>query len=126
MVVISCSKEGCDWKTVDRDEALAAVLAAELSNHTVVAHAPNSEKDPDANVKKSPAIDRPKISTGSTEESWAVFLKKWELFKNGSKISKSQLICKAMITQFTLRQGVRRQGGWGALAPPIFWKNTTV
>ena len=70
---------------------LAAVLAAELSNHTVVAHAPNSEKDPDANVKKSPAIDRPKISTGSTEESWAVFLKKWELFKNGSKISKSQL-----------------------------------
>ena len=60
MVVISCSKEGCDWKTVDRDEALAAVLAAELSNHTVVAHAPNSEKDPDANVKKSPAIDRPK------------------------------------------------------------------
>ena len=75
MVVVKCSKEGCGWKTPDRAEALAAVLAAELSNHTVVAHAPHdtSEKDPDSGVKKSPAIDRPKISTGSTEESGLFF-----------------------------------------------------
>ena len=93
MVVISCSKPGCDWKTEDRDEALAAVLAAELSNHTAVSHTPAapSEGTSDTTVKKSPAIDRPKISVGGTEETWSIFLKKWDLFKSGSKIPAAQL-----------------------------------
>ena len=91
MVVIQCSKDDCDWKTPDRDEALAAVLAAELSNHTAVAHSKQAAESTDGGSKKTPAIERPKISTGGTEESWSVFLKKWELFKSGSKIQGSQL-----------------------------------
>ena len=93
MVVISCSKPGCGWRTEDRNEALAAVLAAELSNHTAVSHTPAAppEGTSDTTVKKSPAIDRPKISVGGTEETWSIFLKKWELFKSGSKIHAAHL-----------------------------------
>ena len=65
MVVLQCSKEDCDWKTPDRDATLAAVLAAELSNHTAVAHArPNAPSDHEYVNKKCPAIERPKISAG--------------------------------------------------------------
>ena len=92
MVVLQCSKEDCDWKTPDREASLAAVLAAELSNHTAVAHArPTAPNDNESMNKKCPAIERPKISAGGTEESWSVFLKKWDLFKSGSKIQASQL-----------------------------------
>ena len=93
MVVISCTKPGCEWSTEDRDEALAAILAAELSNHTAVSHTPAAavEENSDSAVKKSPAINRPKISVGGTEETWAIFLKKWELFKSGSKIPTTQI-----------------------------------
>ena len=91
MVVIQCSKEDCQWETPDRDEALAVVLAAELANHTAVAHSKQTVEPADGGTKKTPAIERPKISAGGTEESWSVFLKKWELFKSGSKIQESQL-----------------------------------
>ena len=91
MVVVKCSHEDCDWETPDRTEALAAVLAAELANHTAVKHCKQGGSSGDDASKKTPAIERPKISAGGTEESWAVFLKKWELFKSGSKIQQSQL-----------------------------------
>ena len=92
MVTLQCSKEGCGWKTPERNASLAAVLAAELSNHTAVAHAgPSVHSDNENLSKKCPAIERPKISAGGTEESWSVFLKKWDLFKSGSKIQPSQL-----------------------------------
>ena len=90
MVVLRCSKDDCDWKTPNREESLAVVLAAELSNHTAVAHSKPAAEPTDGGSKKTPAIERPKISTGGTEESWSVFLKKWELFKSGSKIQGSQ------------------------------------
>ena len=38
MVVIECTAAGCGWKSADRPEPFAAVLAAELANHTAVAH----------------------------------------------------------------------------------------
>ena len=70
MVILQCSKEDCDWKTPNRDASLAAVLAAELSNHTAVAHAgPTAPHDNDSVTKKCPTIERPKISAGGTEES---------------------------------------------------------
>ena len=38
MVVIECTAAGCGWKSADRPEDFAAVLAAELANHTAVKH----------------------------------------------------------------------------------------
>ena len=90
MVVVQCCKDGCNWSSSDRPEALAAVLAAELQNHTVAAHGSNQAPD-SSGSKKCPNIERPKITTGGTEEIWAVFLKKWRLFKSGSSIAPSQL-----------------------------------
>lgn len=51
--------------TPDRDSALAAVLAVELSNHTAVSHAgPTAPNDNETGNKKCPAIERPKIGAG--------------------------------------------------------------
>jgi len=38
MVIVKCSHPSCEWKTEDRPESLAVVLAAELNNHTSVTH----------------------------------------------------------------------------------------
>ena len=93
MVVISCTKEDCPWKTTDRDASLAAVLAAELQNHTAVSHpAPALATGPnDDTGRKAPPIERPKVAAGGTEESWSMFVKKWDMFKAGSKIPPAQL-----------------------------------
>ena len=40
MVRVNCSAAGCQWQSEDRDTTtLGAVLAAELNNHTAMAHA---------------------------------------------------------------------------------------
>ena len=65
MVVVQCCKDGCNWSSSDRPEALAAVLAAELQNHTVAAHGSNQAPD-SSGSKKCPNIERPKITTGGT------------------------------------------------------------
>ena len=82
MVVISCTKEDCNWKTTDRDASLATVLAAELQNHTAVSHpAPAPATGPNDNTgRKAPPI-----------ELWLMFVKKWDMFKAGSKIPPAKL-----------------------------------
>ena len=87
MVVIKCSKADCSWQTPDRNEALAAVLAAELANHTAVAHSKPTNESTENGQKKAPAIERPKLSAGGTEETWAVFLKKMGTVQNRLKNS---------------------------------------
>ena len=85
MVVISCTQEACGWKTPDREAGLAAVLAAELANHTAIAHAAAAPAPVAAghDTRKAPSIDRPKIAEGGTEETWSMFTQKWEIFKAG-------------------------------------------
>ena len=93
MVVIKCTKEDCDWASVDRDEkTLAAVLAAELANHTAVSHGakPISQSNSGGH-RKVPSFERPKLDSGGTEETWSVFLKKWNLFKSGTNIQNSEI-----------------------------------
>ena len=91
MVVIRCTQGGCSWESADRTEAFAPVLAAELSNHTAVSHNSSNDQQNSGSSKKIPSIERPKIANGSTEETWSVFLKKWQLFKSGTKIAASEL-----------------------------------
>ena len=92
MVVINCTKDDCDWKTEDREPSMAMVLAAELQNHTSVSHqAPAPAAGHDDTGRKAPPIERPKVAAGGTEESWSMFVKKWDMFKAGSKIPAAQL-----------------------------------
>ena len=90
MVVIQCTQSGCSWKSADRSEAFATVLAAELSNHTAVSHNSSNDQQNSGSSKKIPSIERPKIANGSTEETWSVFLKKWQLFKSGTNMAASE------------------------------------
>ena len=95
MVQVSCTKQGCGWTSADREATLAVLLAAELNNHTAVDHAPPAPAVAGSNNadtgRKAPAIERPKIAAGGTEETWAMFTKKWSMFKAGSKIPDAQL-----------------------------------
>ena len=78
MVVIECTA-ACGWKTADRTEAFAAVLAAELANHTAVAHpaATAAPAAPPFNIK----IELPKITSGISARSWATKLREWDEYK---------------------------------------------
>ena len=91
MVVIRCTKTDCDWASENRNETLAAVLAAELANHTAVSHGGQSSQSNSVGNRKTPSFERPKIDIGGTEESWSVFLKKWDLFKSGTNIQNSEI-----------------------------------
>ena len=97
MVQVRCDHPGCGWASADRAVELAAVLAAELQNHTSTHAAPAAPAAPAANPaaghnnRKPPPIERPKIQSGGTEEDWSMFQQKWEMFKTGSTIPDDQL-----------------------------------
>ena len=70
MVVIKCTDVDCTWKSEDRDVAFAAVLAAELANHTATAHAApaqQQQQNPHQNNSTKVKVDLPKITTGVNE-----------------------------------------------------------
>ena len=97
MVQVRCDHPGCGWASADRAVELAAVLAAELQNHTSTHAAPAAPAAPAANPaaghnnRKPPPIERPKIQSGGTEEDWSMFQQKWEMFKTGLTIPDDQL-----------------------------------
>ena len=77
-----CPLNGCDYKTPDVADSIAAQLL-QLHNN---AHAPANQ--PPAVVRqKPPKIDRPKISKGCSEEYWRAFDTRWKLFKDGTQLT---------------------------------------
>ncbi len=90
MVVIECTA-GCGWSSADRSEAFAAVLAAELANHTAVAHAAAAPV-PAATPASQPKIrlDPPKIATGTSAEDWESFKRLWSAYRSGMAIPVDQ------------------------------------
>ena len=84
MVVINCSDPNCNFATPDRDAALAAVLAAELANHTAVSHAAAVQAAPAAPGARQPKIklDPPKITTGTSAEDWESLKRLWSAYRN--------------------------------------------
>ena len=67
MVVVECTA-GCGWKSAARSEAFAAVLAAELANHTSVAHTMPASQH--ASQQPRIRLDPPKVATGTSAEDW--------------------------------------------------------
>lgn len=85
MPATACPFDGCGYKTDDLDPILAA---AQLNIHALS----HTQKTATGAVKqKPPKINRPTICKDTTEEDWNTFLKKWELFKNGTDIPNAQV-----------------------------------
>ena len=88
MVVVECSVPHCEFKTLDVSEDLAIAL---LTNHGL-AHqntAPTATASAPEPVLRGPKLDRPKVNVGVSTEEWNVFVRRWEVFRAGSRIDDS-------------------------------------
>ena len=83
MPAIACPITGCTYVTGDVDVAVAAAL---LTIHN------NAHSVPTTNKQKPPKIDRPKVSKGSSEETWTAFQTRWKMFKDGTDISNPEIV----------------------------------
>ena len=77
MPEINCPFPECEYKTDD----IEAVLAAAQLNIHAITHNPASQMN-NLNRQQPPKIDRPPISSGTTEEEWSTLSRKWTLFKH--------------------------------------------
>ncbi len=89
MPVFQCPYfDTCGFETADVDTAIAV---AYLNIHNNQVHANNNN-----NVRpvrrQAPKIDRPKISRGSSEETWNSFSKRWTLFKRGIELTAAETV----------------------------------
>ena len=78
MVNISCSVANCGFETGEISEALAIAV---LNNHAL------AHQHPAAAAAAGPKLERPKVDVGISEEDWNVFIRRWEVFRSGSRVS---------------------------------------
>ena len=83
MPAIECPIADCTYVTDDVD----AVAAAALLNIHAIVH----RQDSSTVKQKPPKIARPVLTRGSTDEEWNTFIKRWELFKQGTDIPTGQI-----------------------------------
>ena len=77
MVVVNCPVTGCSYKTYDQEPTIvSALLQLHASEHCA------------AREKASgPKLDRPRIDAGVSQEVWNSFVRRWEAYKAGFRIS---------------------------------------
>ena len=90
MPEIGCPIDGCTYTTGDVDAAIAAALLV-IHNNAHVSTS-NASGAPAATRQKAPQIERPKISGGSSEETWNAFLQRWSMFKTGTDLSAAEKV----------------------------------
>ena len=92
MPAITCPFPGCDFEIAETTEPVLA--AAQLNLHALThthATAVNQHHIPQPAKQKPPKIPRPVITKDTSEEDWNTFVKKWNLFKNGTDIPATQI-----------------------------------
>ena len=89
MPVYRCVLPGCTFATEDvADGIAAAYLMLHNNEHTNAAQ----RTAPAVNKQKPPKIDRPRISSGSSEETWNIFTTRWGMFKRGTTLSADETV----------------------------------
>ena len=88
MPSIKCPIATCTYSTEDVDAAVAAVLLTIHNNEHIAA-----PRNSDAAVRqRAPKIDRPKISAGSSEETWNTFITRWAMFKRSTGMAGAETV----------------------------------
>ena len=86
---VRCSFQGCTYEIGDDD---AIIVVALLEIHKVQ-HTPQTlDVAPRANKQRAPKIERPKISDGSSEETWIAFKIRWDMFTRGTDLTEDEKV----------------------------------
>ena len=87
MVTLQCEVPNCTISKTADDLPTALQL---LQLHDKQAHGTAAAVSM-ADKQKAPKIDRPTINQSCTEEDWAAFSRRWDLFKSGTALHPSQV-----------------------------------
>ncbi len=93
MPVYKCCVPLCTFETEDwPDNVAAASLILHNNVHAQAAAAAAAPTPAPAqnNKKKPPQLDRPRIASGSTEETWNTFSARWTMFKDGHDLTNAE------------------------------------
>ena len=83
-VNIKCTLAPCKFETGDVTEAVAVTP---LANHGISHQIPDQSKASAAPPPpQAPKLDRPTVDIGVTIEEWNAFVRRWEVFRQGSSI----------------------------------------
>ena len=83
-MIVSCAFPGCDFQTEDVSESIACViLQSHAFSHASAAAKPAVDDLPMRNVK-GPTLDRPHVDVGVSLEEWNIFVRRWDVFRQGS------------------------------------------
>ena len=88
MPVIQCPIAECTYRTEDVEVAIAAALLV-IHNNVHIAAPPNVQA---AIRQRAPKIERPRISAGSSEETWNTFNTRWAMFKRGTELAGAECV----------------------------------
>ena len=90
MAIFNCSMDGCEFKTDHVEGSVAAVMLT-IHNNVHIAM-PTSGTSDVATRHRAPKIERPKISTGSSEETWNTFVKRWTMFQRSTGLTGAESV----------------------------------
>ena len=89
MVIINCAFPGCDYRTEDAAETIASVIfQSHVYGHARIACEPTQNNSPAKDVS-APRLIRPQVDAGISLEEWNIFVRRWNVFKQGSGIDDS-------------------------------------
>jgi len=90
MPVIACPIDGCAYTIEDVEAAVATALLTVHKNVHVSAPSP-------AVKQNALTIQRPSISRGSTEEMWNSFCARWNIFRQGTALNRTE-VCQPLFS----------------------------
>ena len=91
MPIFKCPMEGCPYKTDDVDANVAAVMLT-IHNNVHMKSNPNQGTSDAVTRQRAPKIERPRISAGSSEETWNTFSTRWTMFKRSTAITGAECV----------------------------------
>ena len=89
MPVVTCPFQGCNYTTDDVD---ATVIVALLDIHKLSHATPAPAAEAHGTKQRPPKIALPKISEGSSEETWNAFFTRWGMFKRGTVLTEDEKV----------------------------------
>ena len=82
--------DGCPYNTDDVDASVAAVMLT-IHNNVHISNPTPGTSDV-VTRQRAPKIERPRISAGSSEETWNTFSTRWTMFKRSTALTGAESV----------------------------------